>query len=67
MAGHRLFFPFRDMPTLIWIKKKEGIFCTRGSLVVSSNRVNKGPVARNLTMTKRFFVACREAIQCRRP
>jgi hypothetical protein len=30
MAGHRLFFPFRDMPTLIWIKKKEGIFCARG-------------------------------------
>jgi hypothetical protein len=32
MAGHRLFFfPFRDTPTLIWIKEKEGIFCTRGA------------------------------------
>jgi len=26
MTGYRLFFPFRDMPTLIWIKKKAGIF-----------------------------------------
>jgi hypothetical protein len=48
MAGYRLFFPFRDMPTLIWIKQKEGIICARGSLVVSSNRVNKGPVARTI-------------------
>ena len=38
MTGHRLFFPFRDTPTLIWIKEKEGIFCPGESLVASSNR-----------------------------
>jgi hypothetical protein len=30
MTGYRFFFPFRDMPTLIWVKKKEGIFCAGG-------------------------------------
>jgi hypothetical protein len=36
MAGHRLFFfPFWDTPTLIWIKEKEGIFWTWGSLARS--------------------------------
>jgi hypothetical protein len=49
MTGYRLFFP----PTLIWIKKKEGIFCT-GSLV-AFQPVNIGPVAGNLTMMKAFF------------
>jgi hypothetical protein len=28
LTGYRLFFPFRAMPTLIWIKKKAGIFCS---------------------------------------
>jgi hypothetical protein len=51
MADHRLFFPFRDTPTLIWIKKKEGIFCTARAFVAFQS-VNTGPVAENLTMTK---------------
>jgi hypothetical protein len=37
MTGYRLFFPFRDTPTLIWIKEKEEIFCT-GRLVTPSSR-----------------------------
>jgi hypothetical protein len=45
MAGHRLFFPFRDMPTLIWIKEKEGIFCTWAPRRVFQP-VDIGPVAK---------------------
>jgi hypothetical protein len=51
MAGHRLFFPFPDTPTLIWIKEKEGIFCTRTPRRVLQS-VDIAPVAKNLTMTK---------------
>jgi hypothetical protein len=54
MAGHRLFFPFRDTPTLIWIKEKEGIFCTGEA----SSRFPVGrhsSVAKNLTMPKAIF------------
>jgi len=64
MAGYRLFFPFRDMPTLIWIKEKEGIFCTGGVRLLQS--VDIDPVAKNLTMTKRFFGSC-EVAECWRP
>jgi hypothetical protein len=51
MTGHRLFFPFRDIPTLIWIKEKEGIFC-RWRAFVTFQSDKTGPVAENLTMTK---------------
>jgi hypothetical protein len=51
MAGHRLFFPFRDTPTLIWIKEKEGIFCT-GAPRHALQSVDIAPVAKNLTMPK---------------
>jgi hypothetical protein len=53
MTGYRFFFPFRDMPTLIWVKKKEGIFCARGPRRVPP--LNTGPIAENLTMTKAFL------------
>jgi hypothetical protein len=51
MTGYRFFFPFPDTPTLIWIKEKEGIFCTRAPHRVLQS-VDIGPVAKNLTMTK---------------
>jgi predicted pyridoxine 5'-phosphate oxidase superfamily flavin-nucleotide-binding protein len=44
MAGYRLFFPFRDMPTLIWIKEKEVIFCAGGASWRPP--VDIGPVAK---------------------
>jgi hypothetical protein len=42
-------FPFRDTPTLIWIKEKEGIFCTGEPRRVFQS-LDMGPVAKNLTM-----------------
>jgi hypothetical protein len=67
MTGHRLFFfPFRDTPTLIWIKEKGGIFCSREPRRLFQS-VDTGPVAENLTMPKAIFATCREAAQCKRP
>jgi hypothetical protein len=51
MTGYRLFFPFRDTPTLIWIKEKEGIFCIRAPRRIFQS-VDVGPIAKDLTMTK---------------
>jgi hypothetical protein len=48
VAGYRLLFPFRDMPTLIWIKEKDGIFCAGESLVAFGQH---GSGCRNSTMT----------------
>jgi hypothetical protein len=54
MTGYRFFFPFRDTPTLIWIKEKEGIFCSREPRRIFQS-VDIGPVAENLTMPKAIF------------
>jgi hypothetical protein len=65
MTGYRFFFPFRDMPTLIWIKEKEGIFCT--------GKASSPPIGRHRSGCQKFnddesdFAACREAAQCRHP
>jgi len=66
MTDHRFFFPFRDMPTLIWIKEKEGIFCTGESLVASSvDRHRSG--CQKFNDDESDFTASREAAQCRHP
>jgi hypothetical protein len=51
MTGHRLFFPLRDTPTLIWIKEKGGIFCSKEPRRIFQS-VDTGPVAENLTLPK---------------
>jgi len=58
VTGYRLFFPFRDMPTLIWIKKKAGIFCSEPRRV---------PAGQHRSGCQKFnddendFTACSEA------
>jgi hypothetical protein len=51
MTDYRFFFPFRDTLTLIWIKEKGGIFCSREPRRIVQS-VDIGPVAENLTMPK---------------
>jgi len=65
MTGYRLFFPFRDTPTLIWIKEKEGIFCTGEASRVPVDQHRSG--CRKFNDDESDLIACREAAQCRRP
>src|SRR5712671_4751848 len=54
-TDYRLFLPYSGMPTLIRIKRKKTGFSRQQRRRVGIQPVNIGPVAKNLTMTKRFF------------